>query len=99
MTDDYNTVPDDETTALLAAGWILSDERRADRLLGLTGLDAAALRAGLRAGDGAMLAALLRFVADHEADLIACADAIGVQPASLVAAAHALAGDRPAAIG
>lgn len=70
--------------ALHALGWTLSDDARARRLLDLTGLTVDDLRAG--AGDPAILAALLGFLAGHEPDLIACAAAIGESPARLIAA-------------
>lgn len=86
MRDDGkpDTDQDAGTLALLALGWILSSEARADRLLSLTGLDAATLRTGIN--DPAIWQAMLGFLADHEPDLIACADAIGSTPALLVAA-------------
>ncbi len=74
--------------ALLALGWTLADDGRADRLLALTGLDAATLRAGV--DNPAMLAAVLGFLADHEPDLIACAEAIDTSPAALIAAQEKL---------
>jgi Protein of unknown function (DUF3572) len=77
-----------ETLALGALGWTLGDDARAERLLALTGLTPAALRAGI--GDRAVLAALLRFLESHEPDLIACAQALGLAPARLVAAREAL---------
>jgi hypothetical protein len=76
--------PDAATLALMGLGWTLSDPARADRLLGLTGLDADALRAGV--GDPAILGAVLAFLADHEPDLVACAEAIDTTPAALIAA-------------
>ncbi|MEK7342710.1 MAG: DUF3572 family protein [Pseudomonadota bacterium] len=79
---------DSMTLALMALGWTLSDVGRADRLLALTGLDADALRAGV--DNPAILAALLAFLADHEPDLIACAEAIGSTPAALIAAQEQL---------
>lgn len=72
------------TLALLALAWTLGDERRADRLLALTGLDADALRAGV--DNPAVLGAVLDFLADHEPDLIACAQAIEAAPDDLIAA-------------
>ena len=72
------------TLALMALAWTLGDERRADRLLALTGLDADALRAGV--DNPAVLGAVLDFLADHEPDLIACAEAIEATPADLIAA-------------
>lgn len=79
---------DAATIALMALGWTLSDERRADRLLALTGLDGDALRGGL--GNPATLGAVLAFLADHEPDLIACAEAIGSSPTALIAAQESL---------
>ena len=70
-------------------GWILSDSRRAERLLALTGLSPAELRAGL--GDARTLRALLDFLLDHEPDLLACAEALGVPPQRIVAARAAIA--------
>ena len=77
--------------ALAALGWTLSDGARAGRLLALTGLTPEMLRDGL--GEPATLAAVLRFLEAHEPDLIACADALGVAPAELVAARRRL--ERP----
>lgn len=81
-------IPEPSTLALLALAWTLADDRRGDRLLALTGLDADALRAGV--GDPAILGAVLAFLADHEPDLIACADAIDSTPDALIAAMEAL---------
>ena len=79
-----DSAADAEILALMAMGWTLSDGRRADRLLALTGLDADALRAGV--GNRAILAVVLAFLADHEPDLVACAEAIESSPAALIAA-------------
>ncbi|HKY80173.1 MAG TPA: DUF3572 family protein [Sphingobium sp.] len=79
---------DPATLALLALAWTLADERRADRLLALTGLDAGALRAGI--DNPRVLGAVLDFLADHEPDLIACAEAIDATPATLIAARELL---------
>jgi hypothetical protein len=87
---DTNT-PDAVTLALSALVWTLSDPARADRLLALTGLDADELRG--RAGEPALLAAVLGFLAQHEPDLMACADALEVRPEALIAAQQALEGD------
>ncbi len=73
-----------EALALQALVWTLRDPPRASRLLDLTGLDPAELRA--RAGEPALLAATLGFLEAHEPDLIACAEALDVVPAELVAA-------------
>lgn len=83
---------DDAALALHALGWILNDEPRAERLLGLTGLDPDSLRASL--GEQATLAAILSFLTAHEADLIACAEALDVTPEALVAAARRLEGNQ-----
>ena len=80
----------DAALALQALGWILSDEPRAERLLALTGLAPEELRASL--GEQSTLAAILSFLTGHENDLVACADALQVPPASIAAAAHRLEG-------
>ena len=78
-----------ETLALGALGWVLSDQHRAERLLALTGLTPDCLRAGL--DDAGTLAAVLDFLCAHEPDLVAAADALGVEPAELAAARERLA--------
>lgn len=78
-----------ETIALEALGWVLTDQPRADRLLALTGLTPDALRGGL--GDRTVLAAVLEFLAGHEADLVAAAIALDLPPEDISAAARALA--------
>lgn len=79
---------DDAALALHALGWIVSDEPRAERLLGMTGLDPDSLRASL--GKRETLAAILSFLISHEPDLIACADALDIRPEALAAAARRL---------
>lgn len=74
--------------ALEALGWALIDEKRAERLLSLTGLTPERLRHGL--GDRSVQAAVLEFLANHEPDLIAAADALNTTPETLVAAARTL---------
>ena len=88
METNPNLGPDADIIALQALGWVLLDQDRAERLLALTGLDPRELRSGLE--DPTMLASLLGFLANHEPDLIACAEAIGVTPDKLVAAANHL---------
>ena len=73
-----------DAIALQALVWTLGDPGRASRLLDLTGLDPAGLRA--RAGEPALLAATLGFLEAHEPDLVACAEALLIKPADLVAA-------------
>lgn len=79
---------DGETVALGALGWVLADEARAERLLALTGLTPEGLRARVRDRD--FLAGMLRFIENHEPDLIACAEALGISPVALVAARQEL---------
>jgi len=87
--DTNDEIADDATTlALRALVWTLSDERRADRLLALTGLTAARLRDGL--AEPAMQSAVLAFLENHEPDLVACAEAIGAAPKALIDARRAL---------
>ena len=74
----------DFALALAALGWLLGDNVRAARLLAVTGLTPDGLRDGV--GDSAVLGAILAFLEAHEPDLIACAEAIGQEPAALVAA-------------
>ena len=73
----------DQTAALAlgALGFILSDDRRAQRFLDLTGLDADGLRAAL--GEEATHRAIIDFLCAHELDLIAAADSLGVSPEAL----------------
>jgi len=74
---------------LAAIGWVLQDEERAERYLGLTGLDPDSLRAGL--GDPQVLGSALDFLANYEPDLIRAAEALAVTPEELVAARKDLA--------
>lgn len=79
---------DPQALALSALGWVLSDEDRAGRLLALTGLTPEDLRAGL--GDPGLLGAVLDFLAAHEPDLVAAADALGVEPQDFASARRGL---------
>ncbi len=81
---------DGETLALGALGWVLADDARAERLLALTGLTPETLRSRVQERD--FLAAVLRFLENHEPDLIACAGALAVPPLALVAARQELEG-------
>jgi hypothetical protein len=84
-----DTIDDDATAlALQALAWTLGDDARAGRLLALTGLEPEGIRA--RIGDPAMLGAVLAFLESYEPDLIACADALGVKPQSLITAQERL---------
>lgn len=79
-----------DALALAALGWTVAEPSRAERLLAITGLDPADLRA--RAGDPVLLAAVLGFLESHEPDLVACAEALGVSPEALVHARAQLEG-------
>lgn len=81
---------EDEALALHALGWILADGSRTERLLGLTGLSPEGLRAALR--QRSTLAAVLSFLTGYEADLIACADALAINPGQIAAAVRRLEG-------
>ena len=86
MTDTAHDDP--ETIAIMALGWILADERRADRLLSLTGLTPDQLRAG--AGNPQILAEVLRFLESHEPDLIAAAEHLNIAPERLISVRRSL---------
>ena len=81
-------IEDFSALALAALGWTLAEPIRAQRLLDVTGLTPGDLRA--RVGEPALLAATLRFLEAHEADLIACAAALEIAPNRLVTAREAL---------
>ena len=87
LTHDTN---DAAALALSALAVTLTDDRRAQRLLDLTGLTADELRA--RAAEPGLLAACLSFLESHEPDLVAVAADIGVKPEVLVAARRSLEG-------
>lgn len=84
--------PNDDagTLALRALVWTLAEPDRALRLLQVTGIEPAGLRA--RVGDPAVLGACLQFLLANEGDLVACADGIGVAPAALARAGAELDG-------
>jgi hypothetical protein len=74
--------------ALGALAVSLGDDQRASRLLALTGLTPDDLRH--RAAEPDVLVAVLRFLEDHEPDLVAVAEALAMTPQELVAARIAL---------
>jgi hypothetical protein len=80
------TTNEAEAIALGAMAATLSDERRAQRFLDLTGLDVGELRERALAGDRGLLAATIAFLESHEPDLVEVADAIGSTPAARVGA-------------
>jgi len=79
---------DPQALALSALGWILSDEDRASRFLGLTGLTPQELRASL--DQPATLQAVIDHLCAHEPDLVGAAEAIGVAPHVLAQAREGL---------
>ena len=77
-----------ETLALQVLAHVAGDPALGPRFLDLTGLDAPGLRQ--RAAAPETLAAVLDFIMRHEADMLACAQAIGVKPETIAAAARTL---------
>ncbi|RIX32591.1 DUF3572 family protein [Sphingomonas edaphi] len=78
------TTNDAEALALAALAATLTDERRAQRFLDLTGLSPDGIRE--RIGERQLLAATLAFLESHQPDLIDVAEAIGSTPGALLAA-------------
>ena len=74
--------------ALAALAATLSDDRRAQRFIDLTGIGTDELRR--RAGEPAVLASLLRFLEAHEPDLVSVAEQLGAKPVDLVEARQKL---------
>jgi hypothetical protein len=90
MLRDRTNPPDPEALALSALAWTLAEEARAQRLLALTGLTGADLRE--RLAEPSVLAAVLGFLEAYEPDLLACAEALGVEPGVLIEARRRLEG-------
>jgi hypothetical protein len=80
-----------EVLGLQALAHVAGDEDLGPRFLALSGMDAESLRA--RAGEAPVLAAVIEFLASHEADLLAVAAALGVKPEALIAAGQSLSGN------
>jgi hypothetical protein len=78
------TPTDPYAIALSALAATLTDERRAERFLALTGIGTGELRS--RAAEPAVLAALIAFLEAHEPDLLSVSEAIGVSAGELVSA-------------
>ena len=78
------TPNDPVALALAALAATLSDERRAQRFLDLTGIGTDDLRS--KASDPNLLSALLRFLEGYEPDLMSVGEALGVPPSALVEA-------------
>jgi hypothetical protein len=74
---------------LQALAWALSDERRAQRFLDLTGLTPEDLRA--RIGTAEIQLSVLDFLCAHEPDLLAAAEDLGLAPSHIAAAREKLA--------
>ena len=79
---------DAEALALAALAATLTDARRAERFLSLTGLSPDGIRSRLE--DRALLAACIAFLEAHEPDLVAVAQDVGVKPEALRGARAAL---------
>ncbi len=75
---------DPAALALQALGFILADERRAQRFLDLTGLTPDTLRAAL--AEESTHQAVIEFLCAHEPDLVAAAEALGISPQRLLGA-------------
>jgi hypothetical protein len=84
------TPNDPYALALSALAATLSDERRAQRFLDLTGIETDELRA--RAAEPQLLTALLLFLEAYEPDLISVSERIGVSAHELVAARRLIEG-------
>ena len=84
------TPNDPYALALSALAATLSDERRAQRFLDLTGIETGDLRA--RAADPGLLTALIAFLEAHEPDLLAVCEDIGVKAEQLVAVRRQIEG-------
>jgi hypothetical protein len=75
---------DAEALALAALAATLTDARRAERFLSLTGLSPDGIR--LRLNDRSLLAACIAFLEGHEPDLVAVSQDIGATPGALLRA-------------
>ena len=67
---------------------MLTDERRAQRFLDLTGLTPEQLRG--RIETPVLQLSVLEFLCAHEPDLLAAAESLGVEPAAIAAARERL---------
>lgn len=83
-------VPDAETLALQALAFLLAEDDRRDRFLGLTGLDAAALRR--LPGDPAGLGAVLDHLLGWEPLLLDFCASVDLPPESVARARRELPG-------
>jgi hypothetical protein len=88
-----DTPTDPQALALAALAATLSDARRAQRFIDLTGIGTDELRAHV--GEPALLAALIRFLEAHEPDLLTVAEEVGVKPDVLIQARRELEEGKP----
>jgi uncharacterized protein DUF3572 len=77
--------------ALAALAATLTDERRAQRFLALTGIGTGELRS--MANEPGLLAALIAFLEAYEPDLLSVSEEIGVRADELVAARRQIESD------
>ena len=82
------TPNDPYALALAALAATLSDDRRGQRFIELTGIGTDELRR--RAAEPRLLSALIGFLEAYEPDLLAVSEQIGVKPDALVAARRSL---------
>ena len=82
------TPNDPSALALAALAATLTDERRAQRFLDLSGIETVELRGRLE--DPSLLAALIAFLEGHEPDLLAVAAMMEIDPARLREARESL---------
>jgi hypothetical protein len=82
------TPNDPHALALAALAATLSDDRRGQRFIELTGIGTDELRR--RAAEPRLLSALIGFLEAYEPDLLAVSEQIGVKPDALVAARRLL---------
>jgi hypothetical protein len=84
------TPNDPYALALAALAATVSDERRGQRFLALTGIETDELRR--KANEPALLASLIAFLEAHEPDLVAVCEEVGVKPEALVEARRQIEG-------
>ena len=82
------TPSDPHALALAALAATLTDVRRAQRFLDMTGIGTDDLRR--RANEPGLLAALIRFLEAYEPDLLSVSEQIGVKAEALIAARRSL---------
>lgn len=78
-----------QAIALKVLVWILQNDNRAERLIAVTGITPADMRASLN--EAWLLSAALSYLESYEPDLMQCAKDIEISPEQLVEAAALLA--------